>query len=95
MNDDDKHKALEALLFNGWAGALHNMDSLLQVVQSVPDWTIKYQQAFDNPLRRQHTQEKVDSLLRVGNEILQSQGDVEELCSRLELLFRDMTKPPN
>jgi septation ring formation regulator EzrA len=86
---------LIAFLLSGWEKAVHNSDSLLQVVQLIPDWKSKYDAAQANSLRQQHTQERIDELRNLCSEILKSQGDREELYSLLQSSLARLSKPPN
>jgi hypothetical protein len=71
------------------------MDSLLQVVQSVENWKDQFQEALDNPLRKQYTEEKLREL-RLGVEaILEMQVDSPELHSRLESISAKLHRAPN
>lgn len=95
IDDEDKLHALITILFEGWAQALHKMDSLELAGQSVPNFRTKYQEAFDNPLRQQHTQERIERLRELCEQIANTEIDVEELCSLLRSHLAAMQKPPN
>jgi len=45
-------------LLDGWEQALHNVDSLWQVVQAVPDWKSRLQAALDDSLRFRATADR-------------------------------------
>jgi hypothetical protein len=72
-------------------GARHEVDSLYQVVQLVPDWESKFRDAFNDPLRQQGTQASFAPLKRAVEEILQG----ADAFAALERALAELNKPRN
>jgi len=76
-------------LTNGWESSLHNVDSLYQVVQFVPDWESKVRDALNDSHRQQGTQSRFAPMRHAVEEILQGAGGLAALQRAVE----QMNKP--
>ncbi len=77
-------------LLDGWEQALHNVDSLFQVVQLVPDWQAKWNDALNDSFRRQVTTDRFASMREAVKEIRQGKG-----VESVPLIAARLAKPPN
>jgi hypothetical protein len=68
---------------------LHMRDSAIQVVQQIPGWQEKYQAAFDNPLRAEHTRQLLVPLRKLLEAMFRGEAnekvldDIHAIMSRL------------
>ena len=82
-------KILVSSLLEGWQRCVHNVDSLFQLVQVVPDWEAKLTQALKDPARIHATENRFVPLKRAVIEIMEgAQG-----LPALERAIRDLKKP--
>lgn len=79
----DKDQVTVALL-SGWESALHNVDSLWQVVQLVPDWENKLQQALADPDRKLATEKRFAPMRRAVTQILSGAAGLPALRAAIE-----------
>jgi hypothetical protein len=87
QNTDDIIRALLA----GWLQCLHNVDSLFQVVQLVPDWKLKMDEALHDPARIEATDSRFAPIYEAVNDILAGSPNAPALQRAVEKL----QKPPD
>ena len=79
LTADDILPAFVALLI----ASLHNTDSALQVAPEVPDWRKKFQEALQNPLRKQHTDRLAALVQEIGDAVVEKRADGPEFIHGL------------
>ncbi len=87
----DEETLLIGALLDGWEQALHNVDSLWQVVQLVPDWEAKLRDAINNRFRFQTTQERFLPMRRAIQAILEG----AEISTALQQALAGIKKFPS
>lgn len=82
-------KILVSSLLEGWQRCVHNVDSLFQLVQAVPDWEAKLTQALKDPDRIHATENRFVPLKRAVIEIMEGGAGLPAV----ERAIRDLKKP--
>lgn len=77
-------------LLDGWEGALHNVDSLWQIVQHAPNWKEDFRAAFDNPLRIQSTKDRFAPVRQTVEAVRQGGG-----LEAVQRIFEAAKRGPN
>jgi len=82
MTIEESEITIKALL-SGWEGALHSADSMFQVIQSVPDWQKKLDEATQDKFRRQATTDRFAPIIQAVRKMLEGASGIEPLKQAL------------
>jgi len=85
MTQEETDITIDRLL-DGWEEALHIVDSLWQVVQTVPDWESKLRNAWNDPFRVRMTREGFSPVREAIREMRAGVPGIESLDKALEKL---------
>jgi cytochrome c peroxidase len=73
IREDSLEHVLIATLIDGWEEADHTTDSLIQVLQSIPDWESRFREAFADPLLASQSREKFAQVRKAVEDVLSGQ----------------------
>lgn len=93
MSDDLKDELIKTLL-TAVETITMQRNSLYSVVQAIPDWYDKYEQATGSPLVIQHTHEQVEAFHRVAEKLFAGASDQEVLGTLRQAIVK-IQQPKN
>lgn len=88
MEDDELLRKLVEALVSLLESALHSLDSAVHVAMLVPDWEKRYEQAQNNLLLRQHSEDVIAPLKLAVADVLAGRGHGKALDEALQQLKR-------
>ncbi len=91
MVDREITETLLWMAMEGWLGARHEVDSLYMLVQNDPDWKAKFQEQYQDPFRRQMTEDRFQPIVNAVRRVM----DGAEPSSTLAQALTEMQKVPN
>jgi hypothetical protein len=91
MVDGELTRTLLWMAMDGWLGARHEVDSLYMLVQDDPQWKEKFREQYQDPFRRQMTEERFQPLLKAVRMVLEGADPDSTLAQALT----ELQKIPN